>query len=223
MKNKKSMIALLLFIIIGIIGLTIAYFSDIFSLANFFKTKAYSTTITEVFDSPENWTPGTVTPKEVYATNDGDVDVAVRVSYTEKWIPDDENSTLELTQTQVIDGVTTEVRAAEILFADDYDENWTKSTENDIDYYYYKKKLTKGNSSTSFMKAVRFNPNITSSSECTKTYMIDEATQKKIGTRITCSSTNDGYDGATYILTIKVETIQFDDYKNVWNTDVVIN
>ena len=38
----------------------------------------------------------------------------------------------------------------------------------------------------------------------------------------TCTSTGDGYDGATYTLTITIETIQFDAYKEAWNTNYKI-
>lgn len=222
MKNKKIMIALIAVAIIGIAGLTFAYFSDTVILPNSFKTKPYSTTVTEVFESPDNWTPGTTTAKTVYATNNGDIDVAVRVSYTEKWEPLDEESTLGLSQTQQIDGVETQVRAAIINFADDYDSNWIKSTENGVDYYYYKHKLTKGNNSSSFIKSVQFNPQIKSSADCVDSNVIDDETSEVIGVKTTCASSNKGYDGATYTLTVKVETVQFDAYKSAWNTNITI-
>lgn len=222
MKNKKILFTLVVVAIIGIVGLTFAYFSDTVTLPNSFKTKPYSTTVTEVFESPDNWTPGTTTAKTVYATNNGDIDVAVRVSYTEKWEPLDSNTTLGLTQTQEIDGVETQVRAAIINFADDYESNWTKSTENGVDYYYYKYKLTKGNNSPSFIKSVQFNPLIKSSANCVDSNVVDENTSEVIGVKTTCESSNKGYDGATYTLTIKVETVQFDAYKEAWNTNVTI-
>ena len=222
MKKRRTIVALVLVAIIGIIAFTFAYFSDTVTIPNSFKTKPYSTSVTEVFESPDNWTPGTTTAKTVYATNNGDVDVAVRVSYTEKWEPLDDSTTLGLTQTQIIDGQSTEVRAAIINFADDYANNWTKSTENGVDYYYYKHKLTKGNTSTSFIKSVQFNPQIQSSGDCQDTDVIDEDTNEVIGVKTTCASTNTGYDGATYTLTIKVETVQFDAYKDAWNTNVTI-
>ncbi|MBQ9318224.1 MAG: hypothetical protein IJR82_01140 [Bacilli bacterium] len=221
MKNKKTIIALVAVAFITIIGLTFAYFSDTVILPNSFKTKPYSTTVTEVFESPDNWTPGTTTAKTVYATNNGDIDVAVRVSYTEKWEPLDSEATLGLTQTQEIDGVETQVRAAIINFADDYATEWTKSTENGVDYYYYNHKLAKGNTSSSFIKSVQFNPLIKSSADCVDSDVVNDSNEV-IGTKTTCESSNTGYDGATYTLTIKVETIQFDAYKDAWGTNVVI-
>lgn len=218
MNNKKSLIAILLVAIIGIVGLTFAYFRDSVTLPNKFKTKPFITSVTEEFESPDDWTPGTTTNKTVYATNDGDADVAVRASFTESWVSED-GTNLSLFQDQ--DG--TSVRAAIINFADDFATYWVKSTEDGKDYYYYKNKLTKGNSSSSFIKSVKFNENIVSDSNCTQTDLNDEDTGNKIGIRKTCTSSQKGYDGATYTLTIKVETVQYDAYKEAWNTNVVIN
>ena len=44
MKNKKSIIALLIVAIIGIVGLTLAYFSNSDTIENQFSTKEYGTT-----------------------------------------------------------------------------------------------------------------------------------------------------------------------------------
>lgn len=79
MNNKKAIIAL-----VGIVGATFAYFTSSATLSNEFKTGTYSTSVTEEFVSPDNWTPGTTTKKKVNVTNNGSVNVAVRTSYTEK-------------------------------------------------------------------------------------------------------------------------------------------
>ena len=83
LKNKKTIIILLLVIFVGVVGVTYAFLSKNISLSSIFKTKEYGTTVTEKFVSPDNWTPGTTTEKTVMAKNTGEVDVAVRVSYTE--------------------------------------------------------------------------------------------------------------------------------------------
>ena len=79
------------------------------------------------------------------------------------------------------------------------------------DYYYYNKKLSSGNSTTSFIKSVTFNSQITADTECTTS-----------GNVTKCESTGNGYDGAKYTLTINVETVQFNAYKAIWNTAVTI-
>lgn len=240
-KNKKALVALLIVAIVGVIGFTFAYFSDKITVNNEFKTKPYGTTVTEVFVSPENWTPGTETEKTVVTKNSGEVDEAVRVSYTEKWVsangdelsgsiqiggssqpvtpsPDVPDSDDDISIDDDVDipstpSVTYE-RAAIINF--DNESDWTVDyDENGKGYYYYNKKLAKGESTSSFIKSVTFNGNVESSSDCPKT--VTGGTQT-----ITCTSTGNGYDGATYTLTITVETVQYDQYKAAWGTNVVI-
>lgn len=196
-KNNKPLFALLLLAIVGVVGVTIAYFTSTTSFENVFKTSPYSTEVTEEFISPTNWIPGTTTSKTVFAKNTGDVPVAVRVSYEEEWVSSN-GSTLPLVQ----DGKT----AAIINLANTSD--WTL----DNGYYYYGKKLTKGQSTTTFMESVTFNKDVVADVVCTPN-----------GNVTTCTSSGNGYDGATYTLTIKVETVQFDAYKTFWNTTVTIS
>ena len=186
-KRKKDyrplIIALLSLLIIGlVIGGTFAYFTSTFSIPNVFNSKPYSTKITEDFVSPSNWTPGTVTSKKFNVTNTGDVDVAVRVSYTESWVSAN-GDPLPLTQNNE--------RVALIQW---YSlNNWTNSNG----YFYYNYKLTKNESTQPLIKAVEFNKNVVNDANCVTS-----------GNEITCTSSGDGYDGATYTLTITAETVQ---------------
>lgn len=196
MKNKMPFIALAVVAVIGAIGATFAYFTDSVTVANEFKTKPYGTQVTEEFVSPENWLPGDETTKKVVVKNTGQVDVAVRVNYTESWVSSDGTV---LNGNQIVNG--TSYRAAIINF--DNASDWVHSG----DYYYYYKKLTPGSSTSSFIKSVTFNPNITDDTVCTTS-----------GNVTTCTSTGKGYDGATYTMTIYIETVQFDAYSTVWNS-----
>ncbi len=200
MKNKKPLIALAIIAILGGIGGTFAYFTDRVEVANEFQTKPYGTQVTEVFTSPDNWLPGDETPKTVVVKNTGQVDVAVRVSYTESWVSADGTP---LSGTQTISGQP--VRAAIINL--DNTADWTKVGN----YYYYNKKLASGNSTTSFIKSVTFNSQIT-----------DDTTCNTVNNVTTCTSTGKGYDGANYTLTIDVETVQYNAYQAIWNTNVNI-
>jgi len=200
MKNKVALIAIGVIGIIGVIGGAFAYFTDTVEVKNEFQTKPYGSQVTEEFTSPENWLPGDTTPKTVVVKNTGEVDEAVRVSYTEKWESANGNT---LSGTQTIGG--TSVRAAIINF--DNAADWTKVG----DYYYYNKKLVSGRSTSSFIKSVTFNSQITADTSCTT---VNNVTK--------CESTGNGYDGAKYTLTINVETVQFNVYKNIWNTTVNI-
>ena len=94
MNNKKTIILLLLIAIVGVVGLTIAYFSNSTSVDNQFTTQPYGTTVEESFISPSNWLPGDITSKTITATNSGNVDEAVRISFTEGWTPANSGSTL---------------------------------------------------------------------------------------------------------------------------------
>ena len=72
-KKNKSLIAFLLVLCVGLVGLTIAYFSNSTTIDNEFNTKEYGTTYTEEFVSPDNWLPGDTTDKTVTVTNSGQV------------------------------------------------------------------------------------------------------------------------------------------------------
>ncbi|MBR1386456.1 MAG: BsaA family SipW-dependent biofilm matrix protein [Bacilli bacterium] len=204
-KNKKPLIALLAVAVLGVVGGTFAFFTSTDTFSNIFSTKPYSMEVVETFESPTNWTPGTTTAKTVVATNKGDVDAAVRISYTETW-KDASNNTLPLT-----DGTN---RAAVINFASDLATKWIQSVEGGTTYYYYKTKLSKNQSSSSLIESVTFNPNveIDVTNNCTTS-----------GNTKTCTTQTAGYAGGTYTLTITVETVQFDQYKEAWGTDVTIN
>ena len=210
MKKNKSLIIILLIVVVGVIGLTLAYFTNTASVSNEFKSKKYGTTVTEEFISPDNWLPGTSTDKSLTVTNSGQVDEAVRISYTESWTSrsaknNEEEGDLPLAQ----NGNT----AALIHFTNT--DDWTTVTENGTTYRYYNYKLAPSATTSELLDYVTFNPAITNNSNCT--------TREENGTKtITCNSTGTGYDDATYKLTFNIETIQYDKYKTAWGTNVNI-
>ena len=207
MKKNKSLIIILLILVVGVIGLTLAYFANTANIINEFKSKEYGTTVTEEFTSPENWLPGSTEPKTLIVTNSGQVDEAVRVSYTETWTSKNSNEEGDLSLTQ------NNNRAAIINLANVND--WTPVTENNKTYYYYNYKLAPQETTSTLLDSVTFNSAITNDGNCV-------TTNTATGKTVTCTSTGAGYDGATYKLTFTVETIQFDKYKEAWGTDVVI-
>jgi len=210
MKSKKLILILILVLTIGIVGLTIAYFANSSTITNTFNTNPYGTTVTEEFVSPDNWLPGTSTTKSLTVTNSGQIDEAVRISYTEVWTSrsaknNNEEGDLPLQQ----NGNT----AALIHFTNT--DDWTTVTENGITYRYYNYKLAPSATTSELLDYVTFNSAITNSSNCTTT--------ESNGTKtITCNSTGNGYDDATYKLTFTIETIQYDKYKTAWGTNVNI-
>lgn len=199
MKNKKVLIIILLLAIGSIISYTFSYFSDSTDLLNVFKTNKYKTELIENFVSPNNWLPGNTIQKKVYVDNNGDIDVAVRVSIEEEWIAS--NGTK-------LSGIQNGNKAAIINFPND---DWIKID----DYYYYKYKLLGHSKTSNFIDSVTFNSKIEADSGCIKEY--GEGIIRTI-----CSSSTAGYAGATYKLKIKADTIQFDLYKEIWNVDLEI-
>lgn len=196
MKNKKSLVALVALLVVGVVGSTFAYFTTTKTFKNEFATEGYKTSVSETFDSPKDWTPGTTTSKVVTATNEGDVEVAVRVKLEEAW-----SNGLALTQTT--DGETWNV--AVINFANE--DKW----ELKNGYYYYKEVLAKGESTLPLFTSVTYNDKMTAELAgivCTETTNGNTVTQ-------TCTSGN-GYAGATYTLNVTVETIQADASEEVW-------
>ena len=60
-RTNKNLIALLIVLTIGLVGLTVAYFANSTDVANEFTTQPYGTTVEESFISPSNWLPGGAT------------------------------------------------------------------------------------------------------------------------------------------------------------------
>lgn len=228
-RTNKPLIALLLLAIVGVVGGTFAYFTSQATFQNVFKTKPYSTELTEEFDAPTDWLPGQETSKKVYVTNKGDIDLAVRISYTEEWVGGDGTTKLPLIQTKK-DG--TEVTAALINFPST--EDWLEQKEDDdVTYYYYKDALPRDGQTSLFIDKVTFNKDVDIDYICTNHYVYsdgstsdgDTPTEGKTVKTTTqkCNSTGQTYAGATYTLTIKIETVQFDQYKNYWGTNIDLN
>ena len=196
-KKRKKLLIVSVISILTILGGTLAYFTTTTTIKDIFKTALYQNEIVEVFEAPANWTPGTTTDKTVKVTNTGSIDMAVRVSYTEKWITSN-NKEISLTDENG--------SVASII---NFNDDWTKDEDG---YYYFGSKSDKtilkpGETSTSFMSGVTFNPNIVSS--------LSE-TVSQDGKTVTYTSTGNGYDNAQYILTVRLDTIQYDQAENIW-------
>lgn len=176
-------------------------------IENIFSTSEYGTSVTQTFSNPNNWLPGTTTSANVIVNNNEDVDVAVRISYKESWTSKNSNveGDLSLSQGGNI--------ASLIQWGNDFD--WNTVIENGTIYKYYKYKLHRGESTSSIIESVTFNPLINGDNNCSS--VVDGDT-----TTIACSSNGSGYDGAIYKLQFTIETVQYDMYKKAWNTNVDI-
>ena len=196
-KNKKKLLVVGALGMLTVLGGTLAYFTTTTNIVNKFKTGLYQNKIVEEFVSPTNWTPGTVTEKTVKVTNSGNIPMAVRASITEKWVS---ASGKELSLKDSNNNV-----ASIIEFGDE----WTR--DNDGFYYYGTKEnktvLDASAETTSFIKSVKFNENIKAT--------LKESVSSD-GKTVTYTSSGDGYDNATYTLTVRIDTVEYDAARNLW-------
>ena len=196
-KNKKKLLVVGALGMLTVLGGTLAYFTTTTNIVNKFKTGLYQNKIVEEFVSPTNWTPGTVTEKTVKVTNSGNIPMAVRASITEKWVS---ASGKELSLKDSNNNV------ASII---EFGEEWTK--DNDGFYYYGTKEnktvLDASAETTSFIKSVKFNENIKAT--------LKESVSSD-GKTVTYTSSGDGYDNATYTLTVRIDTVEYDAARNLW-------
>ena len=195
-KNKKKAAILSGVGVLTVIGSTLAYFTTSDDIINSFKSGKYQTTIREDFTEPDSWIPGDTVKKEVKVTNTGDIALATRVKYTEKWV----NANGEEMPLSDINN-----NQAAII---NFNSGWTKDKDG---YYYYgskenKTKIEPGEESTSFIDSVTFNSNINASFSKT---VADN------GKTIIYESNGFGYDNATYTLNIYIDTIQYS-LNNLW-------
>jgi len=213
-KQKLPIIALIVLGLVGIIGGTIAYFTTEVAFPNVFRTKTYEVELTEEFKSPDEWAPGEQTKKVVQAKNTGEVPTAVRVSYTEEWVAAD-GSKPSIT---LPDGS----KVVELHMPEK--DNWTFYDG----WYYYNKVLNTGESVV-FIDYVTFNPNVNIEYEEENEYTYDDGTtsvgdtptagKKVVKTTKKYTPKKNGYAGATYTLTITVQTVQADAYDTIWNVN----
>ena len=196
-KNNKKIFVVTCLSLATVLGGTLAYFNTNSSIVNTFKTALYQNEIIESFASPTTWTPGTTTEKTVKVTNTGNTDMAIRATFTEKWV----NANGEELSLKDEDN-----NVAAII---DFNESWHQADDG---YYYYgtKDNLTKlmpDDTSTSFINSVTFNENV--KADLKETISAD-------GQTITYQSDGNGYDNAQYTLTLKLETVQYDQAENIW-------
>ena len=213
-QKKVPVVALALVALVGIVGGTFAYFTSEAVFPNIFQTKTYQTELTEKFIAPDNWTPGTETQKEVIIKNTGEIPVAARVSLQESWVSSTGNSL----PTTLEDGS----KVVDIHMPNASD--WI----NYNGWYYYNKALN-NNEIATFMDYVTFNENVeityteenvytyTDNTTSTGTSPVEGKTVKEVTKKFNTSDT--GYAGATYTLTITIQTVQYDAYESEWGVE----
>ena len=192
MKLKQVLV-----VIAFMLGLTLVFFINRVNGINLSRKQLYNN---QEIVSPSNWVPGQTINKDIYVVNESDNDVAVRVSYEEEWIS---RSGHKLT------GVQNGQRAALINFVNK--EDWIQDGE----YFYYLYRLKSGSRTSNFIDSVTFNWQIENDDKCTRTIEGDIL-------RVSCMSSTEGYDGATYKLKINMEILDINVYQNIWQTKIQI-
>ena len=95
---------------------------------NIFNTGTYRVVTTEVFESPTNWATGEEMQKTITTTNEGTIPAAVRVSYTEQWLDENDND------------ITSQITNGTANINLDNTSDWVQEGN----YYYYKYILDSG-------------------------------------------------------------------------------
>ncbi len=188
LKNKKILLLLGAIVIFLGIGGTLAYYNSSDRFDNVFNTQTFKTIAIEEFESPTNWKPGDVTPKTIKVKNEGDDGALVyaRVCVSDSWVS--KNGRTLPNHDDTLD----EDIAILVL---DNESDWTYSNG----CYYYNSVLSPNDETSSPISAVKFNEKYAGDVICTK----DSTTNTS-----TCESSSSDYAGATYTLTLTVDTIQ---------------
>ena len=190
MKNKRSLFAVCLLLLVLAVGVTFAVFSTTSLYNNLFSLGNYNVVTHEIFTSPKDWSPGDTTSKILYAENNGEKTAVVRVKYTESWKRN--GSTLRNVPN---DAVTINFTTP---------STWTYNPDDG--YYYYNFYLEPTQKSSSLIESVTLNPNLN-----------DDVCSDVEGV-YTCRSNLNNLNGATYTLKFTIETVDADKYEEVWDT-----
>ena len=205
MKKKRNLYIIAFLCFITLVGVTIAYLQSSAVFENIFNAGTYKTVTHEEFVSPTNWTPGDEAPKTITTKNEGTIPVRVRVKFEEEWTSKNGENLPIAFQSDGPDSYWDEqlqmnVERVAIINLDNVNDWLLKDG-----YYYYAKELAPGETTSSLIKSVTFNPNVEGDVNCVT----------ENGT-VTCESSGDSYDGATYKLKITTETVQAKKYEEIW-------
>ena len=185
----KPLLTTSLVIIVGLIGISLAFFIDDFKLPISFAKQNYNDITIIKIESPNNWTPGTTTKQEITYKNKEDVPLAIRISIDEQWISKNGNE-LGLTLSDGTKATILNINKKDWLLKDGF--------------YYYKNKLNTNETTTNFINSITFSNNVNYEFKCNLLH------------GKTCSKTGDDYNDAKYTLNIYIETIKYEYYEEIW-------
>jgi len=175
-----------------VVGGTIAYFLSSTSFENKFRTSYYDVAIEEVFRN--DWGV-----KEVSIVNYDSASVAVRISYDEIWLKQNDSSEIkDYLSNKVFDNTTKELVDVVIK---DWTQDWKENFIDGNDGWYYYKKVLPSNGRVQILNSIN----------------LDEKLLK-------ANSVYDTYVSADYELDFNYEAVQADNkaIKELWGHDVTI-
>lgn len=197
-KKLKKTLLVLLISIFTVLGSTVAYFTTQKDVINYLKAAIYGHQIIDTFASSDDWLPGQSLEKEISIKNNGNSDMAVRIYVNEYWQNANEND-LPLTDD--------EGNSIAVL---EFNDDWAFCEEDGFYYYGTKSKKTAlkpDNKTSSLLNKITLNENV-------KVDLVETVSED--GTTINYVSSGNGYDGATYNLQFKIETIQYNLADAIW-------
>ena len=244
-KGNKSKIIILgvMPILALIIGFTLSYYLSNHLVNNDFKSTVYGATLVKECDAPDKWWAGDSYTCEISGRNESDIDVALRIIVYPEWV-DKYNTEIESTFTYYVyneetdnyDGITEDYAQIHFVNSNDWIEDGAWSDYGKV--YYYKNKLSKNEVTSLLTDSVTYNIN-SPKSNCQSTNAISQSgsgtgnsgTTSGNGNNIpeykaraynTQCTDNDRNHG-NFRLKFYIETVQYDAYREVWETDVTIN
>lgn len=192
MSKNKKIIILILLLVIGTVGTTIAYFKQSQKINNEITSDEYIVSYNYDFIKDSSWNPGDIDEPNINVKNEGEIPIIVRAKMSETWTDENGNDLSLLLNNN------------ERVVVKTINTNWFK----DGNYYYYYKELNSNDETNSIIDYIIYNSNAINNGSCTAT---------PSGT--TCNINND-YSNATYKLSINFETIQKDAAEKEWNINL---
>ena len=152
-RTKLAMMTTCLVLLIAVIGVTIAFYSNQGgSIKNTVTTKSSSVYLQELFDPEDYWLPGETKQKELNFGNQGERDQVIRFRIETQWLSESGGGWEPTTE-----------KPATINWTNAFKEEWT--SPDDKGWHYYKKVLPADKETTAVMESVTFSTNLTNDSQ----------------------------------------------------------
>lgn len=160
-KAKKILVALGL-LLAAAVGMTVAFYASRKTFDNEFRVKKPGVAVVEKFNPADHWVPGEEKSKQVWFTNTGEQDMLLRFSVKAEWDPATPHPNDGRSPESV---VTLYWNTGEGNRGEGVPADFTKISQNGIEYYYYTKVLKAGESTQHVLESVKFAANLSNSKD----------------------------------------------------------